>query len=205
MVLSRYYRLLAGALTGCAILVAPLAAQNPAMTPPPLAQWPGAQIARGVAFQGDGSLTIREAETGLPILAFWRPVLFREETDEPIAGRMDCKVAAVEGPYDAERFDPDALHEAARELRERQGYIDEDVLRDIGEHVRRLDVVGRRNRPHQHYVLSYILVRDGTRLIDIRRNCTFIHGKGVTAIDPLPYVHRYTRLTYAFRPNGGEG
>ncbi|QIQ88113.1 carbamoyl-phosphate synthase large subunit [Erythrobacter sp.] len=175
------------------------------MTPPPLAEWPGAEIAPGVAFQGDGSLTLEAGESGLPVLSFWRPILFREETDEPIAGRMDCKVVAAEQPYDEAAFDPDAKHAATAGARERQGFIDEDVLRDIGEHTRRLDVVGRRNAPHQHYVLSYILVRDGARMIDIRRNCTFVHGKGITKIDALPYVYRYTKLTYGFEPNGATG
>ncbi|MEE4206828.1 MAG: carbamoyl-phosphate synthase large subunit [Erythrobacter sp.] len=188
-----------------AFLSAPLAAQSPAMTPPPLAEWPGAEIATGVAFQADGSVTIEQGESGVPVLAFWRPILFREETDEPIAGRMDCKVVAAESAYEAAAFDPDAKHAATAEARKRQGFIDEDVLRDIGENVRRLDVVGRRNAPHQHYVLSYILVRDGARMIDIRRNCTFLHGRGITKIDALPYVYRYTKLTYAFEPNGATG
>ena len=46
-------------------VVPPTLAQNPAMTPRPLAEWPGAEIAEGVAFQGDGSVTLEaSSETG---------------------------------------------------------------------------------------------------------------------------------------------
>ncbi len=185
-------------------LAASVLAQNPATTPPPSAEWPGAEIVEGVAFQGDGSVTLEAGEGGVPVLAFWRPILFREETDEPVAGRMDCRVVAADGRFAEDAFDPRARHDAALEARERQGFRDEDVLRDYSDHIRRLDVVGRRNAPHQHYVLSYILVRDGERLVDIRRNCTFIHGDGISRIDPLPYVLRYTKFTYAFEPNNGS-
>ncbi|MEM7664584.1 MAG: carbamoyl-phosphate synthase large subunit [Pseudomonadota bacterium] len=182
----------------------PLVAQNPAMTPAPSDAWPGAEIVEGVAFQGDGSVTLEAGTGGLPVLAFWRPILFNENSRKPIAGRMDCRVVASDGPFTQATFDPDAMHASVTETRERQGFIDEDVLRDNGEHTKQLDVVGRRNAPHQHYVLSYIMVRDGERLIDIRRNCTFVHGNGISRIDALPYIYRYTKLTYAFEPNDGR-
>lgn len=181
-----------------------LSAQNAAMTPPPSEQWPGAEIVSGVAFQGDGSVTLEAGTGGLPVIAFWRPILFKENSRRPIAGRMDCRVVASDATFTDNAFDPDAMHASVTETRERQGFIDEDVLRDIGEHTKQLDVVGRRNAPHQHYVLSYIMVRDGERLIDIRRNCTFVHGDGISRIDVLPYVYRYTKLTYAFEPNDGS-
>jgi hypothetical protein len=181
----------------------PLAAQNPAMTPPPVDTWPGVEILEGVAFQGDGSVTVAEGEGGLPVIAFWRPVLFNEETRKPVAGRMDCKVAATQGPFSEDEFDPDARHAAIAEARERQGFIDMDTLRDIGEFKRQVDVVGRRTDPRSHYVLSYILVRDGARLIDIRRNCTFVYGNGVSRPDVLPYVYRYTAIRFAFEPGDG--
>jgi len=192
-------------LTGV-IMSAACAAQNSAMTPPPSSQWPGAEIVRGVAFQGDGSITLTLGAGGVPVLSFWRPVLFKEDTDKPVAGRMDCKVAASDAPFSEDEFDPDARHAASVSARKAQGFKDMDLLRGAvgswGDHTRQLDVVGRRANPRQHYVLSYILVRDGERLIDIRRNCTFIYGKGVSKPDVLPYVYRYTKLTYAFEPNG---
>lgn len=185
-----------------------LAAQNPAMTPPPVAEWPGAEIAGGVAFQGDGSVTLEQGESGLPVLAFWRPVLFKEESKRPIAGRMDCKVVAADGLYSDADFDPDARHEAVAETRERQGFLDQDKLRDYSDTVRQLDIVGRRiaadDRPSQMFVLTYLMVRDGERMIDIRRNCTFVHGKGISRPDVLPYVYRYTKISFNFEPNAGD-
>ena len=117
---------------------------------------------------------------------------------------MDCRVIAADGAFSEAEFDPDAKHAMNADLRESQGYIDEDVLRDMSDTVRQLDVVGRRNAPHQHYVLSYILVRDGARLIDIRRNCTFVHDASISRVDVLPYIYRYTKLTYAFDPHIGD-
>ncbi|MEE4539396.1 MAG: carbamoyl-phosphate synthase large subunit [Erythrobacter sp.] len=178
----------------------PALAQNPAMTPPPLAEWPGAEIAEGVAFQGNGSITIEPGIAGAPVLAFWRPVLFGDDPERPHAGRMDCRIVAAEEPFSDAAFDPDAKHDRLTETRERQGFDDRKRLRDYGEHVRRLDVIGRQRQPFRNYVLSYILVRDGDRLIDVRRNCTFIHGSTTSNPDVLPYVDRYTAITFAFEP-----
>lgn len=176
---------------------------NPAMTPPPSSTWPGAEIVEGVAFQGDGSLKLESGPGGLPVLSYWRPILFREDTDKPVAGRMDCKVVGLDAPFDEKEFDPTARHAAVEQTRERQGFKDMDRLRDFGSDIRQLDVVGRRSNPRSHYVLSYILVRNGDRLIDIRRNCTFVYGKAISRPDVLPYVYRYTKISYAFQP--GEG
>ncbi|MEM7778837.1 MAG: carbamoyl-phosphate synthase large subunit [Pseudomonadota bacterium] len=185
-------------------LVILLAAQNPAMQPPPLAEWPGVEIAEGVAFQGDGSVSVEVGASGLPVIAFWRPILFREDTDEPVAGRMDCRVVAADTPYSEAEFDADAKHDAIAEARERQGFRDMTRLRDVSDTLWQLDVIGRRANPRQHYVLSYILVRDGNRMIDIRRNCTFIYGTAISRPDVLPHVYRYTKISYNFEPNTGE-
>lgn len=175
-----------------------LAAQNPAMTPRPLAEWPGAEIAEGVAFQGDGSVTLEASpETGLPVLSFWRPVLHDEDSRYPVAGRMDCRVAATEGPFDEAALDPKAKHEAIAEARKEQGFIDMERLASGDDTARQLDVIGRRNAPRSYYVLSYLMARDGDRLIDIRRNCTFIFGSGAAKPDVLPYVSRYTNIIIA--------
>jgi len=193
-------------LAGC--LASSLAAQNPAMTPPPSDMWPGAEIVEGVAFQGDGSVTLERGVGGLPVIAFWRPILFKENSRKPIAGRMECRIVASDGLFTEDAFVPDALHETAKDIREQQGFKDQDVLRGAngswGDDIRQLDVVGRRTKPRSHYVLSYIMVRDGDRLIDIRRNCTFFNRAGVSKPDVLPYVYRYTKLTYAFELGEGE-
>ena len=187
------------------VLAAPSIAQNPAMTPRPLAEWPGAEIAEGVAFQGDGSVTLEaSAETGLPVIAFWRPVLHDEDSRYPVAGRMDCRVAATQGPFDEAAFDPASRHDALAEQRREQGYIDSERLASGNDSIKQLDVIGRRNAPRSYYVLSYITARDGDRLIDIRRNCTFIFGSAASKPDVLPLVNRYTKLTFAFAPDPSE-
>ncbi|NCP14510.1 MAG: carbamoyl-phosphate synthase large subunit [Sphingomonadales bacterium] len=177
----------------------PALAQNPAMTPPPLAEWPGAEIAEGVAFQGDGSVTLEASpDTGLPVLSFWRPVLHDEDSRYPVAGRMDCRIAAAESPFDAVSFDPAARHAAVADARKDEGFIDTERLASGDDGMKQLDVVGRRNSPRSYYVLSYIMARDGDRLIDIRRNCTFIFGSAASKPDVLPLVNRYTKLSFAF-------
>ncbi|MEE4317932.1 MAG: carbamoyl-phosphate synthase large subunit [Erythrobacter sp.] len=169
------------------------------MTPRPLAEWPGAEIAEGVAFQGDGSVTLEASpDTGLPVLSFWRPVLHDEDSRYPVAGRMDCRIAAAQGPFEDADFDPQARHDAVIEARRAQGFIDMERLASATDGVKQLDVIGRRNAPRSYYVLSYIMARDGARLIDIRRNCTFVFGSGASKPDVLPYVNRYTKLTFAF-------
>jgi hypothetical protein len=180
-------------------LTALLAAPALGQTPAPVAEWPGAEIAPGVAFQGDGSVTLEASgETGLPVLAFWRPVLHDEGSRYPIAGRMDCRIAATEGPYEEAAFDPATRHKAVAGQRKEQGFIDGERLSSGTDAVKKLDVIGRRNGPRVWYVLSYIMARDGDRLIDIRRNCTFVFGSGASKPDVLPYVNRYTRISFAF-------
>lgn len=177
------------------IATAPSLAQNPA----PVAEWPGAEIAEGVAFQGDGSVTLEPSpDTGLPVLTFWRPVLHDEATRYPVAGRMDCRIAASQGPFSEEDFDPAKRHKAVADQRKAQGFIDSERLASGTDRVKKLDVIGRRNAPRSYYVLSYIMARDGDRLIDIRRNCTFIFGAAADRPDVLPYVNRYTKLIFAF-------
>lgn len=177
------------------ISFSPALAQNPA----PVAEWPGAEIAEGVAFQGDGSVMLEaSSETGLPVITFWRPVLHDEGTRYPVAGRMDCRIAASQGPFTEEDFDPAKRHKAVAAERKEQGFIDSERLASGTETVKKLDVIGRRNAPRSYYVLSYIMARDGDRLIDIRRNCTFVFGAAASKPDVLPYVNRYTKLIFAF-------
>lgn len=158
-----------------------------------------------MAFQGDGSVTLEASpETGLPVIAFWRPVLHDEGTRYPVAGRMDCRIVAAEGPFDEAAFDPQARHKAIAAQRKEQGFIDMERLASGDDTVKQLDVIGRRSAPRTHYVLSYILARDGNRLIDIRRNCTFVFGAAASKPDVLPLVNRYTKITFAFAPPSAE-
>lgn len=186
-------------MTRLALLILALAAPALAQNPAPVAQWPGAEIAEGVAFQGDGSVTLEASpDTGLPVITFWRPVLHDEGSRYPVAGRMDCRIAASQGPFSEEDFDPAKRHKAVVEQRKEQGFIDSERLASGTDTVKKLDVIGRRNSPRSYYVLSYIMARDGDRLVDIRRNCTFVFGSAASKPDVLPYVNRYTKLIFAF-------
>lgn len=195
------YRQAAAAGLPAFLLALPALAQNPAMTPRPIAEWPGAEIAQGVAFQGDGAVTLVGAsEAGLPVVAFWRPVLDDENSRYPVAGRMDCRIAATQGPFVPADFDLAARHKEVAAARREQGFIDMEELASGDDSVKQLDVIGRRNAPRSFYVLSYIMARDGERLIDIRRNCTFVFGPAASKPDVLPLVNRYTKISFAFAP-----
>ena len=63
--------------------------------------------------------------------------------------------------------------------------------------VRELDIITRRRKPHDHHVLSYIAIKRDTQLVQIRRNCSFVHGYEVGTVDYLAYVNRYTGLRMA--------
>jgi hypothetical protein len=141
-------------------------------------------------------------DTGLPVLTFWRPVLHDEGTRYPVAGRMDCRIAASQGPFSEADFDPARRHNSVVEQRKAQGFIDSERLASGTDTVKQLDVIGRRSAPRSYYVLSYIMARDGDRLIDIRRNCTFVFGSAASKPDVLPYVNRYTKLIFAFAEQG---
>ncbi|WP_330661631.1 hypothetical protein [Erythrobacter sp.] len=69
------------------------------MTPPPLAEYPGAEIVKGVTFLGDTGITLERGESGLPVFACWRPILFKEDTDRPVAGRIDCRFIANDNGF----------------------------------------------------------------------------------------------------------
>jgi hypothetical protein len=111
---------------------------------------------------------------------------------------MDCRVAASQGPFAEADFDPAARHKAVAEQRKEQGYNDGERLASGTDRVKQLDIIGRRNAPRSYYVLSYIMARDGDRMVDIRRNCTFIFGSAASKPDVLLLVNRYTKFTFAF-------
>lgn len=119
---------------------------------------------------------IREADGAL--IDFWRPVTFGP-AEKPIGGRMDCKLGGVRQDNTDALFDIRRRYRDSREDRERSGLDDEDS--DYGESgagegaIRRLEITGHAGNPHRHYVLTYLVMRDGPNLYDIRLNCEFRH------------------------------
>lgn len=158
-----------------------------------------AELIPGVVFVGDGSVTRAETAQGLPIVSFWRPVLFGTDK-RPIAGRMDCKLTAAIGPYSKAGFDLDAIVKEEQRSRRKAGERDTDKRRQWGDDVRRIDLIGRTRHHDQDYVLTYLAVRTNAEIVDIRRQCRFIHDKLSDKPDFLSYVNRYTALAISLAP-----
>jgi len=115
---------------------------------------------------------VREADGAL--LDFWRPVTFGP-AEKPIGGRMDCKLGGVRQDYSDALFDVRQRYRDSRRAREQSGLEDEsDDYAEDGR-VRRLEVTGRANEPHRHYVLTFLAMRADPYLYDIRLNCEFRH------------------------------
>ena len=184
--------------------LASLAGPALAQAPAPAQEWPAVELAPGVVFAADGSVEIEAGPGGLPVVNFWRPVLYREESKYPVGGRMDCRVAAAPQSYSDAAFDLEATYEAEKSQRKREGHIEEDRARAYDGDVRELDIITRRRKPHDHHVLSYIAIKRDTQLVQIRRNCSFVHGYEVGTVDYLAYVNRYTGLRIAAPPTPSE-
>ncbi len=163
----------------------PAAAQSAVQVP----LFDGALVLRGEVGVTSETLTSDRAD-----LSFWRPVQYGP-LDKPIGGRMDCRLAGAVQPYTDAAFDVEALYEARKPSRERAGQKDEGTDLLDQPNIRRLEVTGRANDPHRHYVLTYLALRDGARLYDIRMNCDFLHlqdpGKNT---DYAAIMHRYLDL-----------
>jgi len=115
---------------------------------------------------------VREADGAL--LDFWRPVTFGP-ADKPIGGRMDCKLGGVRQDYSDALFDIRQRYWDSRAARKQSGLEDADDEFAENGAIRRLEITGRANEPHRHYVLTYLAVRADPYLYDIRLNCEFRH------------------------------
>lgn len=171
-------------LCACA-LATPAAAQEAVQLP----LFDGALILRG-----EVGVTEDVREPDGAVLGFWRPILFGEPS-KPIGGRMDCRLGGVREDYSNALFDIESRYEASREDRERAGLDDEDTDYVEQDNIRRLEITGRANDPHRHYVLTYLALRDGRHLYDIRLNCEFKHlqdpGRDT---DYAAIMHQYVDL-----------
>ena len=199
LALRTFCETLQGKRLWCAIASALASLATPALAqaPAPAQEWPAVELAPGVVFAADGSVEIEAGPGGGPGVTFWRPVLFREESKYPVGGRMDCRVVAATQGYSDAAFDLEATYEAEKSQRKREGHVEEDRARAYDGDVRELDIITRRRKPHDHHVLSYIAIKRDTQLVQIRRNCSFVHGYEVGTVDYLAYVNRYTGLRIA--------
>ncbi len=147
-----------------------------------------------LVFRGDGSISDRVDQDGMDSFHFWRPVLYPAEP-WPVAGRMDCEILARDKPYTPELFDLRARYDAVKDNRRNNGFKDDEPIADLSETMRRLDVSGYAHKPLRRYVVSYIALRDETRLYDIRMDCTFMQGDGAGKPNNAALVHYYTSFS----------
>ncbi len=133
------------------------------------------------------------SEPDAAVMSFWRPVLFGTP-EKPIGGRMDCRLGGVREDYSDALFDIEARYEDSEDRREASGLHDGHVYLVQGDKVRRLEISGRANNPHRHYVLTYLAMRDGAALYDIRLNCEFKHLQDPGDTDYAAIMRQYVDL-----------
>ena len=156
-------------LRACALCIlvasAPLAAQERVILP---------LFAGEIALTGEVALLEDARTDNSAALHVWRPVLFGTP-ERPIGGRMDCRLGGVKRAFSDELFNLQQRYRDSREQRRAAGITDEDSRFSETGPVRRLEVTGRAGQPHYHFVLTYLALRDGEMLYDIRLNCEFRH------------------------------
>ena len=150
----------------------------------------------------DGALVLR-GEVGVTAdtrsadsadLSFWRPIQYGSPA-KPIGGRMDCRLAGAVQPFSDAAFNVQALYQARKPACERAGQKDDGTDFLEQPNIRRLEVTGRALEPHRHYVLTYLALRDGARLYDIRMNCDFLHLQDPgSKTDYAAIMHQYLDL-----------
>lgn len=146
-----------------------------------------------LVMRGEVAVTESNVEPEASVLSFWRPVLFGT-AERPIGGRMDCRLGGVREAYSDALFDVEARYEDNQSRRLNNGLNDDSVEFEANEAVARLEIVGRANGPHRHYVLTYLALRDGGSLYDIRLNCEFKHLQDPGDVDYAAIMHQFVDL-----------
>jgi len=126
-----------------------------------------------LVISGEVEVTESVVELDAVVVSFWRPVLFGT-SERPIGGRMDCRLGGVCEAYSDALFDIEQRYMDSRERREQSG-LNDNRERDYAEEgpVRRLLVTGIAHQPVRRYVLTYIALREGDALYEVRMNCEF--------------------------------
>ena len=153
----------------------------------------------GVVFAGAGGVELEEGPDGTPIATFWRPLQF-ERGGELLAGRMQCRAAAQREPYRAALFQLEQAHAARVEQGQLDGLEEIDTRSQPGDIVSRLDVAARASNPRRYEVLTYIAVRTGAELVNIRQTCQFLRDGNVYRQDFFRFVDRHTSFMLALPP-----
>jgi hypothetical protein len=174
-----------------------LAATTPAAAQP--APSKGVELIPGVTFTGDGGLDAAQGPNGEVVATLWRPVQFGP-ADQPLAGRMDCRAAAWREPFSASHFDLDAVFANEEQRLARHDWKEMDRKKAYGPVTSTLDVVGRRSEPRSYIVRTYVAVRSGSDLVNLRRTCTFVRASAALRPDYIAMAARYSGFTLDLPP-----
>lgn len=184
------------ALGGAAMLMFGALSGASAQEPQP-SRWEEIPVLDGTVTLGfDGAVLDMQQGPTVQVINFWRPLLFKGDP-WPVAGRMDCRFAARSVDFNESLFDLDGRFAEQAQQRKASGMGDQRENRDYGDLMRRLDIVGFRIKPHEHYVHSLIVFRRADKLDDIRMDCTFRHDEFAKEADYDVLVDRYTKVTFA--------
>ena len=175
--------------------LAALAAATPAIAQDITPQ--AVTLIEGVVFAGEGGVELLPADDGTSFVAsFWRPLQFTKN-EQVIAGRMECRAAAERAPMRATWADQSAIYKAEDKQGSLGDFTEIDTRTDANTLSSRFDVVGRRRDPLRYEVRSYIAVRTGNELVNLRETCQFLRDGQVARQNFFHYVDRHTSFVLA--------
>ncbi|OYX65117.1 MAG: hypothetical protein B7Y88_10655 [Sphingomonadales bacterium 32-64-17] len=133
------------------------------------------------------------------VASFWRPLQFTKD-EQVIAGRMECRAAAERAPMRATWAEQSAIYEAETRQGRLGNFNEIDTRAEGTDLMSRFDVLGRRRDPLRYEVRSYIAVRTGHELVNIRETCQFLRDGQVARQNFFTYVDRHTSFVLALAP-----
>tara|TARA_A100001391_G_scaffold173813_1_gene135997 strand:- start:438 stop:1064 length:627 start_codon:yes stop_codon:yes gene_type:complete len=157
-------------------------------------------LMEGVVFAGEGGVELLPADDGATFVAsFWRPLQFTKD-EQVIAGRMECRAAAEHAPMRATWADQSAIYKAEDKQGNLGNFTEIDTRSNADTIISRFDALGRRRDPLRYEVRSYIAVRTGAELVNIRETCQFVRDGQIARQNFFDYVDRHTSFVLALAP-----
>ncbi|WP_137679195.1 hypothetical protein [Aurantiacibacter suaedae] len=151
-------------------------------------------------FTGEGGVELLSADDGnRSVVRFWRPLQFTKN-EQAIGGRMECRAAAERAPMRATWDDHAGIYQAENKQGSLGDFTEIDTRYNGDGTISRFDVLGRRRDPLRYEVRSYIAVRTGTELVNIRETCQFLRDGQVARQNFFQYVDRHTSFVLALAP-----
>ncbi|MEN7536444.1 hypothetical protein ABDJ38_04590 [Aurantiacibacter sp. DGU5] len=157
-------------------------------------------LIEGVLFTGEGGVELLSAEdSNRSVVRFWRPIQFTKN-EQAIGGRMECRAAAERAPIRATWDDHAAIYEAENKQGSLGDFTEIDTRFNGDGTISRFDVLGRRSDPLRYEVRSYIAVRTGAELVNIRETCQFLRDGQIARQNFFQYVDHHTSFVLALAP-----